>query len=82
MRRFPCPSELIPMAPRQAPDYLTKRRFSSGLDLFSGLVLNRVRDVDCVEVRPSERAGLRPGSRHEFVRCYRHCWNTKALDLC
>ena len=75
-------TNLIPLPPGQAPYDLTNRGFSPGLDLLFGLVLNRVGDVNRIEVRPPERAGLRPRGCHELLGCYRHCCDTEALDLC
>ena len=56
----PRPSDL---ARNQAGDYFVEHCVGFGLDLRFGLVLNRMRHVNGVEVRPSQRGGLRARRR-------------------
>ena len=58
---------------RRQPRYdFFERSVGPGFDCFPGLVLNRMRDVHGVEVRPAERACLRPRRQHELARRHRH----------
>lgn len=42
-------------------------RIGARFDFLSGLILDRMGDINRVEIRPSQRCGLRAGCGHKFL---------------
>lgn len=55
--------------------------FGFGLDLPAGLILDRVGDVDRIEVGTSQRGGLSASRRHELVRGNGNGADSKTFQL-
>src|SRR5581483_1481120 len=76
------PSASLPISgPGQSGGDFTQRGFGPRFDLFPGLVLDRVRDINRVEVGPPERARLRPGGGHKFGRRHRDRRDPQVFQL-
>lgn len=58
---------------------LARNRIRPSLNLRAGLILNRMRDVNRVEVRPPQSRGLRSRRQHKLVRGHRHRGNSPIL---
>jgi hypothetical protein len=61
---------------------LVENRFRLAFDLLPCLILNRVCDVDCIQIRSAERARLRPRRGHELRGSDRHRRHAKAFEFC
>jgi hypothetical protein len=68
-------------ADRESGDDLANDGFRSRRDLLRRLVLNRMLDVDRVEIGSSQCAGLRAGRSHKFARGDREGRDPKSLEF-
>ena len=67
---------------KQAGDQKVDNSFGFGLDLLTGLVLNRVLNVDGIKVRTTERCRLCPGGQHKFGRRDGYGRDAISFQLC
>ena len=72
--------EVSSSAWQQPRDDFVQRRVGSCFDLGASLILDGMRHVDGVEIRPPECGGLGASREREFARRHRHCGNAPTLD--
>lgn len=72
---------LPPSIAGQSRDQFLYYRLRFRFNLCLGLILDRVRNVDGVELRPAQRRGLGSGGGHELVRRHRHRRDSHPFQL-